>query len=169
MMTQALEISVLSAPLAAIDRRALSQAWYSALHVARSGRSRGEPIRKRAAQTPSKARTARPPAQHEPRAIASRRRGATSAAKDGRRFGFAAERRAVPSRLSRDIERALFAPRARNQAIVMVDGRRVCVSIAAGASGVRIVAVCRPAIRDAVARALAQARFALAARCIPCS
>ncbi|MBV8284402.1 MAG: hypothetical protein JO175_07110 [Candidatus Eremiobacteraeota bacterium] len=51
----------------------------------------------------------------------------------------------------------------------MVDGLRVCVSIAAGASGVRIVAVCRPAIRDAVARALAQARFALAARCIPCS
>ena len=34
MMTQQLEVSILAAPLAAIDRRALSQAWYSALHLA---------------------------------------------------------------------------------------------------------------------------------------
>ena len=39
MMTQQLEVSILAAPLAAIDRRALSQAWYSALHLARSDRS----------------------------------------------------------------------------------------------------------------------------------
>jgi hypothetical protein len=39
MMTQQLEVSILAAPLAAIDRRALSQAWYSALHLARPDRS----------------------------------------------------------------------------------------------------------------------------------
>ena len=38
MMTQQLEVSILAAPLAAIDRRALSQAWYSALHLARPDR-----------------------------------------------------------------------------------------------------------------------------------
>ncbi len=30
-MTQQLEVSILAAPLAAIDRRVLSQAWYAAL------------------------------------------------------------------------------------------------------------------------------------------
>ena len=35
MMTQQLEVSILAAPLAAIDRRVLSQAWYSALRLAR--------------------------------------------------------------------------------------------------------------------------------------
>ena len=39
MMTQQLEVSILAAPLAAIDRRALSQAWYSALHLARPDRA----------------------------------------------------------------------------------------------------------------------------------
>ncbi len=34
MMTQQLHVSILAAPLAAIDPRALSQAWYSALRLA---------------------------------------------------------------------------------------------------------------------------------------
>src|SRR6202034_3463065 len=44
MMTQQLEVSILAAPLAAIDRRALSQAWYSALHLATPDR-RAVPLR----------------------------------------------------------------------------------------------------------------------------
>src|SRR5579863_7674683 len=34
MITQELQVSILAAPLAAMDRRALSQAWYSALGIA---------------------------------------------------------------------------------------------------------------------------------------
>ncbi|HEY1429269.1 MAG TPA: hypothetical protein VGF18_06830, partial [Candidatus Tumulicola sp.] len=38
-MTEQLRVSIVAAPLAAIDPRALSQAWYSALHLARESRA----------------------------------------------------------------------------------------------------------------------------------
>src|ERR1700678_3424391 len=57
MMTDRLRVSVVAAPLAAIDPRALSQAWYSALHLARE----------RPTQTPQSRATSREPQQpHAP-------------------------------------------------------------------------------------------------------
>jgi hypothetical protein len=119
MITQQLGYSILTAPLAAIDRRALSQAWYSALHLARSG----FPVAN-VPQQLSKARTAEAldPARPVRRAT----------------FSFAGTREGTRA--------------------------RVHVALQSGASGMRLVAVCPAALRAGVARALDQARYALALR-----
>lgn len=170
MMTQALEMSVLSAPLAAIDRRALSQAWYSALHVAK--KTRPEPVRaeKPLAASPAESRRVPPGPSKRAQTQTPHSRKPRRANKEARPLATAPDRRISRTELARDIERALFTPRAQRRHATLAFGkRRVHVAVASAPGGVRIVAVCSPAIREAVARALAQARFALAARHVPCS
>lgn len=174
MMTQELNVCVLSAPLAAIDRRALSQAWYSALHCAskserpsveraRFGTPASDPTRvvsHRALLEYSYAREAR-------RWAASRERNAKIHERCG---GCEADRRARRSSLARRIERRFSDPRAGSQrATFSAGGKRVHVMVQASPGRVRLVAVCPPALRTIVARALAQARFALASRGVTCS
>jgi hypothetical protein len=171
MMTGTLEVSILSAPLAAIDRRVLSQAWYSALHVARA--SSQKPARQ-----PKPSRAVLPAAKfpvRDGRQQTQRRglgevRGSLAPSKARCSGAVVADRRAAGSPLARKIERAFFTPKAQHKrATLTVEGRRVHVTVSTGHSGVRFIAVCSPSVRDVVARALAQARFALAARCLPCS
>ncbi|MGD0967527.1 MAG: hypothetical protein ABR949_04490 [Candidatus Aquilonibacter sp.] len=170
MITQQLDYSILTAPLAAIDRRALSQAWYSALHLARSVSP--------AANVPQhllKARTAEAVTQrvhiagtaHRAQPLASSPRGAGRS----RMKVEAPERRAVRSPLARRIERTFLDParpvrRATFSVAGTRDGKRARVHVAlqSGASGMRLVAVCPAALRAVVARALDQARYALALR-----
>jgi hypothetical protein len=166
MITQQLDYSILTAPLAAIDRRALSQAWYSALHLARSASP--------AANVPQhllKARTAEAVTQrvhiagtaHRAQPLASSPRGAGRS----RMKVEAPERRAVRSPLARRIERTFLDPaRPVRRATFSVAGTRARVHVAlqSGASGMRLVAVCPAALRAVVARALDQARYALALR-----
>ena len=71
------------------------------------------------------------------------------------------------SPLARKIERSFLHPGAAvKRATFTLDGSedRVHISMQAGKSGLRLVAVCPPRARDAVSRALNEARFALAAR-----
>ena len=77
------------------------------------------------------------------------------------------ERRAERSPLARRIERAFLDPiRANKRATFTIDGTqaRVHVALQTTASGVRLIAVCPAAIRIDVARALDEARYALALR-----
>ena len=77
------------------------------------------------------------------------------------------ERRNVRSALARKIERTFLDPRTQAQRATFAVGNgaeRVHVSLQTTGDRVRLVAVCAPSARPAVARALAQARFALAAR-----
>jgi hypothetical protein len=164
--TAQIGISVLSAPLAAIDRRSLSQAWYSALHLARDASlPKGAPARR------ADARPA--PASVRASGVASSvRAGAAPASSKAShrapaRAGAVLERRAPRLQLARRIERTLFeraSSAARTTFAVGEGAGRVVVALHVGGGRVRLVALCSPALRRTVTRALDQARFALAAR-----
>jgi hypothetical protein len=170
MMTQQLEFSILSAPLAAIDRRTLSQAWYSALHLARTnappapcGRAIASPAHQRSTRNAAAPRVLGKPAPpgKAVHASAERRRCAKTAVHDG------TERRAPRCRLSREIEKFFLNPRPHgSRATFTVDrnGGRVHVVLQAAGERLCLIAVCAPALRERVARALSQARYSLAAR-----
>ncbi len=167
MMTQQLGFSVLTAPIAAIDRRALSQAWYSALHLA---------------QQPAKVETTALSVAVDRREVqqthvAFERRGSavrTAPAlhvqpekKPVRRDAVAIERRSLRSPLARKIEHAFLRPNVpATRAAFTIDGTdaRVHVTMQRTRLGVQLVAVCPPHAREKVARALEQARYALAER-----
>jgi hypothetical protein len=170
MITQQLGYSILAAPLAAIDRRALSQAWYSALHLARRGSQAANvsmPISETcaAATPPKRGRAAK--TSHRAELFAS----TPGTTESSRRRVETQDRRAVRSPLARRIERTFLDPaRPVRRATFSFAGARegtrarVHVALQSGASGMRLVAVCPPALRAGVARALDQARYALAAR-----
>jgi hypothetical protein len=172
-MQQTTGVAVLATHLAATDRRALSEAWYSALHLAAAssprcaaaGRGSATPIR-RAGDARASAQPLRRPADFEPRqqppGAAHRRVGSIECVP---------ERRAPKSELGRRLERALLRrlPRATQaQFALSAAGGRVHLLVRADGGGTRVVAVCAPALRERVERALAHARFALAARAVPC-
>jgi hypothetical protein len=168
MMTRELQVSILAAPLAAIDRRALSQAWYSALRLARDqqrapqkcvGDSRGALARDRERIRPApggvgrEARTCACVDALEARSIV------------GYDSAWRVDRRAPRSPLARQIESVLFDPRSQaRRASFTIGCGRVHVVLQSKGDRVALVALCSPALRGIVARALAQARFALATR-----
>jgi hypothetical protein len=166
MMTQQLGFSVLTAPIAAIDRRALSQAWYSALHLARESRA------PEASQHPAIAQrdALRKPAASSPRGSTVVRGGTKtvqSEAKASRRDPLPQERRSMRSPLARKIEHLFLRPNtAATRATFTIDGTdaRVQVSMQQTRAGLQLIAVCSPRSRAYVAQALEQARYALAAR-----
>lgn len=172
MMTQQLEVSILAAPLAAIDRRALSQAWYSALHLARSDR-RIVPSRECSrcpVATPADAAPNHETASLPPRAAGTHVAHAvqTKPSKIAAQPSppkIPADRDVVP--LSLRIERrfAYSASQIKRATFSMGRGEaRVHVILQTNGNVTTLVALCRPQMRTVVARALAHARFALAVR-----
>jgi hypothetical protein len=172
MMTQQLEVSILAAPLAAIDRRALSQAWYSALHLARPERS---PVPSRECSpctvaTPIDAAPKRESESLSPRPAAARvahsvQTKPSKMAAQPSAPRISVNREAVP--LSLRIERRFAHPTSQIKRATFSMGRgeaRVHVILQTNGNVATLVALCRPQMRSVVARALAQARFALAAR-----
>jgi hypothetical protein len=167
MMTQQLGVSILSAPLAAIDRRALSQAWYSALHLARdSSRPHTRSHEGNAQNEEERAADAREgTARRRNRALlalvphAPRTRMSLSAAAEG-------DRRARSS-LGRKIEKMVAHPlRVQRRATFTIDGTSARVHVILRTSGdlVHVVAICSPALRVRVSRALSEACVALSSR-----
>ncbi len=167
MMTQQLGFSVLTAPIAAIDRRALSQAWYSALHLARQSPQ----------QQTAKSASVREEAAHRKPAPLTERSGIRPTASLGaglraaphsrRADATPVERRSLRSPLARKIEHLFLRPNdTTTRATFTIDGSsaRVHVSMQQTRSGLRLVAVCSSRARESVARALEQARYSLAAR-----
>jgi hypothetical protein len=172
MTTERLEVSILAAPLAAIDRRALSQAWYSALHL---DRKQARPAVQTAHRSGAAATIAcRPQQRAEHRLLghcAEYRQTKSSAARPTQTLLAPNALRSATFRaifpLSRRIERAFFRPNAAVRRATFSLGRggaRVHVILQSNAGTVTLVALCRPEMRQLVARALAQARLALAAR-----
>jgi len=162
-ISEQLHFSILSAPIAGTDRRALSQAWYSALYRA-NGKRRLPGLR----AIPNQGKTAaisRPP-------VKSSRSAALSAVSRAGHIqsriqtAAAGERRTPQLRLARQIE-ALVRRRASatTAATFILDGTRarVRVLVVAGGGSVRLIAICSKHVRDSVARALEQARYASAA------
>ena len=163
------QIDVLTTQLAATDRRTLSQAWYSALHLAEHP-PRGTISNERCAGTMRSAERSRVPSAPTPaRVTADPTRTAANAPRAATRRDNAelvvVERRAAKSQLTRRLERAL-AQRAQREwpssfALRTADGR-IHLMIRNDGTRTRLVAICAPSLRERVERALAQARFALA-------
>jgi hypothetical protein len=167
-MTQQFGISILAAPLAAVDRRALSQAWYSALHLARTS-SQEMVVAQPRRSSPASQRAIL-------RSIPTSAAGSTPAASESK-FGSKTHtlrrERDVDallrgrSSLARQIEKTFVHSGARVRRATFSIGRggaRVHVVLATKGNAVILVALCRPEVRSAVARALVQVRAALAAR-----
>jgi hypothetical protein len=172
MMTERIEVSILAAPLAAIDRRALSQAWYSALYFDRRQTRPSENTVQRSHAGATFASHVGQRAKHPSleRNVESRQTNRSSPR--------AAQTHLVPSvvrtatlrtifPLSLRIEHTFFrtkAPVRRATFSLGRGGARVHVILQSNAGAVTLVALCRPEMRELVARALAQARLALATR-----
>jgi hypothetical protein len=165
-ITEQLQFSVLTAPVAMLDRRTLSQAWYSALY----GSTQAKPAMPECGASTHARQTSAAPGAYIPRnrkCIGTAQRAATGAKTGERAEGGDLERRAPRSRLARKIERELLRPRSgENKTAFTVDGEhgRVHVVLQTRGSQLKLVAICPPKARAAVAAALAQARYALALR-----
>jgi hypothetical protein len=177
-MQQTNGVAALATHLAATDRRALSQAWYSALHLAGAA-PRARPARSTLTSSTSASSTRRAPhsagdpAQprgRDPRCGArdrfgSRRdvspagRGNASASDRMRQTQSANAARSFTSGLARRVLHGLPSSCA-----VSAAGGRIHLFVRDDGVRMRVVAVCAPALRERVERALAGARFALA-RC----
>ncbi|HEY5256850.1 MAG TPA: hypothetical protein VIJ12_00565 [Candidatus Baltobacteraceae bacterium] len=161
-------LDVITAPLAQIDRRSLSQAWYSALRLAREA----EP----APSTPAKVATvAALPAARATRcgsgcasnASFLQTTRAAGAPPETRVREAAYERRHPPMALAGKIERALVRSQAPlRRATFTLDDRRGRVELLLSSRGaaLHLIAICAPNARARVERALEQARFCLARR-----
>lgn len=165
-ISEQLHFSILSAPVAAVDRRALSQAWYSALYRSGGRQSCAAPLPETtcaASAVPSRkgSQLVGSPPQSAPATRAAR---AEQLSKQGVAPG---QRRARHLRLARQIEELVRRRESKRVAATFfLDGTRarVRVLILSDGGSVRLIAVCSKRVRDSVARALAQARYAAAAR-----
>ncbi|BDE07582.1 hypothetical protein WPS_28580 [Vulcanimicrobium alpinum] len=167
-MQQTTSVAVLATQLAGTDRRALSEAWYHALHVAEPAARAAAPASpRRHAATPSPPNRLDAAAPRARRGEARPRRSVAGVTAREPRTPLAGDRRAPRSELARRVERALgrsaaaVAPAAFS---LRLDAGRVHVLIRSDGARTRVVAVCAPALRETVERALAHARFALAGR-----
>lgn len=174
MMTHELEVSILAAPLAAIDRRGLSQAWYNALHLAQrveqparssaSNRAVVQPESHRAGADALAPTRCTKCAQCIDNAHDARPRRDIRPPRDTT-LHLSQERTLSP--LSKRIELRFAAnaqPVARATFSLGRGAARVHVIMQSNGSTTRLVAICRPEMRGIVARALAEARLALRAR-----
>ena len=167
MMTQQIGFSVLSAPLAAIDRRALSQAWYSALHMAREISPEAQCEKQHVSSAEPRERASKPPSRTKP--VSGQPSSPAHSKNEKREVAHQppAERRAARSPLARKIENSFLHPCcAVQRATFTIDGTQSRVHVALQTSGnnMRLIAICPPSLRAAVARALEEARYALAER-----
>jgi hypothetical protein len=161
-------LSILTTELAATDRRALSEAWYAALHVTQAqGRPRPAAAASRMPAPPvARAATfggtvARYPASALDASVRGRVMGELRRIPDA----VARERRATASPLARRVGHAVATATRRTipSAVTIADrAGRVVVMVHTRGDRTHVVALCSPALRDAVERALAHARFALA-------
>ena len=164
-------VAVVATQLADTDRRALSQAWYSALHLAERPPDRHAPLARIPGAAPaSGSRRAQGPSDAPQRRSTDggfRVREAARAVIPRRGGSVAGERRVPKTELARSIERGLTrrAPCAVAASFaVRGAGGRVHLIVRSDGALTRIVAVCAAPLRERVERALAQARFALAGR-----
>jgi hypothetical protein len=173
MITQQLEVSILAAPLEAIDPRVLSQAWYSALRLAPQGRGT-QPDRacpRRLVAVPSRAASPRPSGLSQrhvvetqsPRLVAVQ----TAPLLGDEEHPTVARSSFTRYALAQRIERAFSDPRVGPKRATFSIGRgsaRVHVMLQTKGTRATLLALCRPELQAVVARALAQARLALTAR-----
>jgi hypothetical protein len=163
------KISVIATRLPFIDRRALSEAWFSALHLASDGSVSPKPVDRRSATQGSTAtplRNGRPfesgaPVSTPPRPVAGGRTGASAGAPPAGDLLRASRGRAIRENA---FARARSYDGFRTSLTFGVEGERVALVLRREGATLHVVAVCRPAVADIVRRALANADLQLRAR-----
>jgi hypothetical protein len=159
-------VAVIATQVARTDRRALSEAWYSALHLAHANGPAQAPSRARAIRETPLARQPVPAAQ--PARVGTAHVAVTRAPhRDRGNVALPADERRRPAcAVARRIEGAVTALRARvnGHAAQTIDvaGGRVRLLVRSDRGTTRIVALCSDELREPVERALARARFTLA-------
>jgi hypothetical protein len=162
-------VAVIATQVARTDRRALSEAWYSALHLAHAASPARAVVRRAPAGIVPPARGTRAGAPHDAAQTREAAAPALRAVRDSASGAGAAigERRHPVCETARRIERAVTALRARASGdaaqTVEVAGGRVRLLVRSDRGTTRIVALCSDPLREPVERALARARFTLAA------
>jgi hypothetical protein len=167
--TEKLGFDVLTAPIAEVDRRTLSQAWYSALHL-RGAADAGQPAARRQNVVPFQPRTS----TLAPVLASLGRSDARSAVSSTQERAIrkphigetiSVERRTAQSVLARRIERTLLRQPMRHATFTLQgENGRVHLSVRSQGERVHLVAVCSPNAREDVAKALQQVRFTFARR-----
>lgn len=160
--------SVLSTPVALCDRRALSEAWYSALHM-HKGHASDDASPARAAHGRTSVAQA-----HVPGAAAFGKAAPVPlnmAVRAGAALALpgvpANDRRVLRTKLAEKIEQTFLRPKTppKHASFALEGARgRVQILLQQRGSHTQIVALCPPAAREIVARALSQARYALSLR-----
>ena len=173
-METSAELSVVAMQVARTDRRALSQAWYSALHFHdRRGvpAHAGGPAARRCAAGSCRTANARGATSATVRRVGATLRvaGRGTARARGRHCpnvpSAVRERRVRVSPLAARIVRGVRArmhPNATASFTVRDDAARVHLVMRSEGGRLRVVAVCSPRLKERVERALAHARFVLA-------
>jgi hypothetical protein len=165
-MTTASGVAVVATQLAQTDRRALSQAWYSALHLAHDDASAPH-VAHAAALTAQPAVTLREGSARPADAAHGASFSPARAVRSHANIPPGAERRSAPTVAARRVERALAsiarAPHTRASHTVAIEGGRVTLLVRTDGGATRVVALCREPLRATVERALARARYTLAA------
>jgi hypothetical protein len=159
-----LQFNVLAAPLASVDRRALSQAWYSALYGTGAQPASAAPKHRTAPLARSGAAPAARGAQNAP-AYGTHRTLEKPPESERAALPPANERRTPRAPLAKKIERTLLQPGASARSATFRVGKgRVHVVVQQRPHGLQLVALCARGAYANVAQALMQARFALAQR-----
>jgi hypothetical protein len=160
------KISVIAARLPYTDRRALSEAWFSALHLASDGALSPKPRERRGEGAASRPHGyARDPLHAgAPGVPLQRLHGAGSVRSDARVARESEPRRATPLRsgAARDVFALARSYAAFRTSLTFgVAGERVALLLRREGATLHVVALCRPAVADIVRRALARADLAL--------
>lgn len=165
-ITDHLNFSVVSAPLESIDRRTLSQAWYSALFNAHLAGTESNVSAKRDAGTAASQSRLRQARTAQTRTALAGERATDARAASS--FSLpVVERRRLNSPLGVKIQRALQARRtsARPTSFTIKDNSgRVQLLVHGNGARLTLVALCSAAAKADVSRALAHARYALSLR-----
>ncbi len=161
------EFDLVAAQSPCVDRRALSQAWYSALRLAgHSPRARPAPKRDALPCSEQRARPlfarAAPGTAKSPIPLAGRPRGLAPARNLLGTGRARSERRAEPSSLAQAITSKLTSSPRVSRFVVESARGRVTVHVLRRDDRVHLVALCGTAMRADVEKAMAHARFALA-------
>jgi len=159
-------VAVIAADVARTDRRALSEAWYSALHLARTAVPPRASVAPRALATNA---TSPMPPRHtrgEPAAAPQTpapRRGPGARITAGTPPAGARPERDAARRIASALAAFAGGSRIARAQTIEVAGGRVRLLVRSDGRTTRVVAVCSAALREPVERALAGARCALAA------
>jgi hypothetical protein len=185
-VTTPLELSVLTAPIAAIDRRILSQAWYSALGFAQNAEEAGlaAPPRRRSQAAAAEPRDKCPPTRSVPPSLAPLRSSRRVRSKLGNAHPCASRAPHTvvghssrgPAAARRDPNSADLGERIARKLVVGLHGHtrttikldgdrgRVHVMLQTHRGRMRIIAICPKRFRGRVAQAIDEARNALASQ-----